>query len=140
MAAKTQFFETEIEFGDCDPAGIVYFPNYFRWIDASGRHFFEQCGVPPWRELTQINGIIGTPLVDTQAKFLRPAVYGQRIRITTWIDEWRGKSFVLKHVVSRGDEVLVECSEVRVFATRHPDDPGRIRAVEVPDEIRRQCS
>ena len=23
----------EIQFGDCDPAGIVYYPNYFRFCD-----------------------------------------------------------------------------------------------------------
>jgi acyl-CoA thioesterase FadM len=39
----------KVEFGDCDPAGIVWFPNFFRWIDASSRHFFLECGVPRWR-------------------------------------------------------------------------------------------
>ena len=39
-----------VEFGDCDPAAIVWFPNFFRWIDAASRHFFVQCGVLPWRD------------------------------------------------------------------------------------------
>ena len=55
----TQF---TVEFGDCDPAGIVWFPNFFRWIDAASRHFFIGCGVPPWREAVQALGVIGTPL------------------------------------------------------------------------------
>ena len=22
-----------VSFGDCDPAGIVYYPNFFTWVD-----------------------------------------------------------------------------------------------------------
>ena len=33
--------QVEIEFGDCDPAGIVYYPNYFRMFDAATAHLFE---------------------------------------------------------------------------------------------------
>ncbi|NMG67340.1 acyl-CoA thioesterase [Azoarcus indigens] len=132
----TQHYATEVEFGDCDPAGIVYFPNYFRWMDAASRHYFRAYGLPEWRELTPHNGIIGTPLVDTQARFLRPARYGQRIEVRSRISEWRQKSFVMTHSVHRGDELLLECTEVRVFATRHPEDPERIKAVALPEALR----
>ena len=81
-------------------------------------------------ELEAGDGIIGTPLVDASARFLRPATYGDEIDIETSIDEWRRKSFVMKHVIRRGDDVLVEGREVRIFARRHPDDPARIQAVE----------
>jgi len=39
-------FQVTVEFGDCDPAQIVYYPNFFRWMDAASRHFFIACGVP----------------------------------------------------------------------------------------------
>ena len=42
-----------VEFGDCDPARIVWFPNFFRWIDAASRHFFIGCGV------TVYHGVLG---------------------------------------------------------------------------------
>lgn len=63
------------EVGDCDPAQIVCFPNFQRWMDAAICHFFISCGVPPWRETGQTPGIIGTPLVDAQSPFLRPASF-----------------------------------------------------------------
>jgi 4-hydroxybenzoyl-CoA thioesterase len=129
--------EFTIEFGDCDPAQIVFYPNYLRWIDAASRHFFVSAGVPPWRELEAATGIIGTPLVNVSARFLRPASYGDRIAVEATVAEWRGRSFVMKYVIRRGDEVLVEAEEVRVFARRHPDDPKRIQAVEPPEGIRR---
>ncbi len=128
-----------IEFGDCDPAGIVFYPNFLRWMDAASLHFFRAMGIPPWRELEAQTGIIGTPIVDVAARFLRPASYGDAIEVETTIREWRGKSFVLGHVVRRGGDVLVEGQEVRIFARRVADDPKRIEAVAAPESIRRAC-
>lgn len=128
-----------VEFGDCDPAQIVFYPNYFRWMDAAALHFFRAAGVPSWREFEAQTGILGTPLVEASAKFLRPASYGDAIAVDTAIDEWRGKSFVMSHIIRRGDAVLVEGREVRVFARRRADDPARIEAVAVPESLRAAC-
>jgi len=128
-----------VEFGDCDPAQIVFYPNFFRYMDAASLRFFRAAGVPPWREFEAQSGIIGTPLVDASARFLRPATYGDLIDIDTAIEEWRGKSFVMSHVIRRGEDVLVEGREIRVFAKRHPTDPARIQAVPPPESVRAWC-
>jgi 4-hydroxybenzoyl-CoA thioesterase len=91
-----------VEFGDCDPARIVWFPNFFRWIDAASRHFFVECGVPDWHETEKTLGVIGTPLVDTHAKFMKTASYGDVLQIHISIPEWRGKSFVQRYRMMRG--------------------------------------
>jgi 4-hydroxybenzoyl-CoA thioesterase len=127
-----------IEFGDCDPAQIVFYPNFLKWIDAASRHFFVAAGVASWAEMEAATGIIGTPLVEVSLRFVRPATYGEEIAVETWIEEWRGKSFVMKHIVRRGDEVLVEGTEIRVFARRHPEDPKRIQAVLPPEDVRKR--
>ena len=129
-----------VEWGDCDPAQIVFYPNFFRWMDAASLRFFRAAGVPPWREFEAQSGILGTPLVDASARFLRPATYGDVLDIDTAIDEWRGKSFVMSHIIRRGAEVLVEGREVRVFARRHPEDPARIQAVDPPESVRTWCT
>jgi 4-hydroxybenzoyl-CoA thioesterase len=126
-----------VEFGDCDPARIVWFPNFFRWIDAASRHFFVECGVPPWHDTEKTLGVIGTPLVDTHAKFMRTASYGDLLQIHTSVAEWRGKSFVQRHRVMRDDEAIMECDEVRIFAGRRDD--GSLRALEIPPQIRALC-
>ena len=134
---RTHVTRFTVEFGDCDPAQIVFYPNFLRWMDASSLHFFRACGLPPWRELAQTEGILGTPIVDVQVKFLAPASYGDAIDVETSIPEWRGKSFVLAHVIRLASTVLVEGREVRIFARRHRDDPHRIQAVSLPDHLRR---
>jgi 4-hydroxybenzoyl-CoA thioesterase len=47
----------DVEFGDCDPSQIVFLPNFFRWIDASGHRFFLAGGLPPWYETERTHGI-----------------------------------------------------------------------------------
>ena len=134
---KQIIYTQKVEFGDCDPARIVWFPNFFRWIDAASRNFFVECGVPPWHETERTMGVIGTPLVDTHAKFIKAASYGDVLQIQTSIAEWRGKSFVQRYRVTRGHELVMECDEVRIFAGRRED--GGIRALPIPESIRRLC-
>ena len=129
----------QVEFGDCDPARIVWFPNFFRWIDAASRNFFVQCGVPHWHMLEASHGIIGTPLVDTQVRFVNTATYGDRLEIATRITEWRGKSFVQHYRVLRGETLILECTEVRIFAARSTGPTPGIRAVAAPPDIRTLC-
>jgi len=142
--ARTTTHTVMIQFGDCDPAGIVFFPNYSRWLDASSLSFFMQCGVPPWRELVKTRGIVGTPLLEINTKFIKAVTYGETITITTWVEEWRDKVFVQMHHVMRagddGEELICEGREVRAFVKRDPDDPDRLRAIPVPDDIRALCS
>jgi 4-hydroxybenzoyl-CoA thioesterase len=137
--ARSHVDRVRVEFGDCDPAGIVFFPNFFRWFDAASRQFFGACGVPPWRELEPVNGIIGTPLVSVTADFALPATYGDLLEVHTTIAEWKNRSFVMEHTIKRGDATICSAREVRIFAIRHPDDPVRIRAVAAPENIRQLC-
>jgi 4-hydroxybenzoyl-CoA thioesterase len=137
--SRTHVTHFTVEFGDCDPAQIVFYPNFFRWMDAASLRFFTAAGVPPWHRRRADDGIIGTPLVDAQARFVAPATYGEKIAVETSIAEWRKKSFVMRHVIRRGETVLVEGREVRVFARRRADDPARIEAVPPPEAIRKLC-
>jgi 4-hydroxybenzoyl-CoA thioesterase len=124
-----------IEFGDCDPAQIVFYPNYFKWMDSAALHFFNACGIADWRQTKAARGIIGAPLINATARFLSSASYTEEIEVDTTFYEKRGKSFVLRHVIRRGDTVLVEGEEVRIFAIEDPADAKRIRAVAIPDDI-----
>ena len=143
---REMLYTQRVAFGDCDPARIVWFPNFFRWIDSASRHFFVECGVPPWHETEKALGIIGTPLVDTHARFLKSASYGDELLIYTSIPEWRNKSFVQRHRIWRdngpgggGADLIMECDEVRVFAARREGETTGIRALPIPQAIRQLC-
>ena len=143
---RTTLHTVDVAFGDCDPAGIVFFPNFSRWMDTASLSFFMQCGVPPWRELVKTRGIIGTPLLEINTKFFRPATYGQTLVVHTHVDEWRAKVVVQIHRITRAppdggpDDLICEGREVRAFVERDPLDPDRLRAIAVPDDIRALCT
>lgn len=144
---RSVVYTQRVEFGDCDPARIVWFPNFFRWIDAASRHFFVECGVPSWQETEKTRGIIGTPLVDTHARFVKTASYGDTLQIHVHIAEWRDKSFVQRYRVTRENkeggtgaaDLIMECDEVRIFAAHREDGKG-IRALPIPGDIKSLCS
>ncbi len=136
---KLNIYTVNVQFGDCDPAGIVFYPNFSRWMDEASLAFFMACGVPPWRELVKTRGIIGTPLLEIHTKFKRPATYGETIQVHTTVEEWAAKTFRHRHVVKRGEEVLCESTEVRAFCIRDPGNPDRIKAIPVPEDILQLC-
>jgi 4-hydroxybenzoyl-CoA thioesterase len=137
--SKTHIHRVDVTFGDCDPAGIVFFPNFSRWMDQASLAFFMACGLPPWRELAKSRGIVGTPLLEIHTRFLRPATYGEQIEVHTTVEEWAVKTFRHRHVVRRGGEILCEGTEVRAFVVRDGADPERLRAIPVPEDIKALC-
>lgn len=135
---RIEVFKIQVQFGDCDPVGIAFYPNFFRWFDASSRNFFDKCGLPPWRNLERQNGIVGTPLVETTSRFIRPASYGDHIEVHTSIIKWDNKVFVQTHEILREGILLASAKEKRVFACRDAET-GRMHAIPVPEDFRALC-
>lgn len=137
--SRTTTYSVQILWGDCDPAGIVFFPNFSKWMDAASLNFFMSCGVPAWRELERTRRIVGTPLLEIHTRFLRHATYGETLTISTSIKEWREKVFVQSHLVMRGSDRICEGEETRIFVERDEKDPSKIRGIPVPADIRALC-
>lgn len=127
--------EVEIEFGDCDPAGIVYYPNYFRMFDAATAHLFELAlGMKKIAWIRRF-GILGIPMVDTGAKFIKPSRFGDVVRIETSIEAFRRSSFDVGHRLFNGGELAVEGRETRVWVGADPADPQRLGSRPIPQEV-----
>src|SRR6202051_1069698 len=62
--------EITVEWGDCDPAGIVYYPAYFRWIDQATYRLFLAAGLKR-DDITSGQWKEGTPLVHAECSFKR---------------------------------------------------------------------
>lgn len=136
--ARIEVLKLAVHFGDCDPVGIAYFPNFYRWYDASSRNYFDRCGIPPWRETEKLNGIIGTPLLEVSSRFIKPVSYGDRIEVHTSIVQWDTKVFVHRHEILCEGELIAESTEKRVFVRRDVDT-GRMHAIPVPADVRAKC-
>lgn len=124
-----------VEWGDCDPAGIVFYPNYFRWFDASTAILFEDAGLP-LPLLYREHGLKGFPLLEAKASFSGSSAFGDELDCETAVAEWAAKTFTVRHRLLRGGALLVEGTELRVCAIPHPDDPQRIKAAPIPAVVK----
>ena len=130
----TNTTRVEIQFGDCDPAGIVYYPNYFRFFDNATAALVSAALGMNKRAWLEAYGIAGIPMVDTGASFVRPARFGDVVEIVSQITELGRSSFSVRHVLSNGGEVAVEASEKRVWVAK--DAAGNIKSAPLPDDVR----
>jgi acyl-CoA thioester hydrolase len=57
-------FETAftVEWGDCDEAGIVFYPNYFYWFDCTYQRWLRKHGLSQRELRRRFKGV--TPLVN----------------------------------------------------------------------------
>jgi len=126
--------QIHVEWGDCDPAGIVYFPRYFEYFDACTNALFESAGLPK-PDLLRTYGIIGIPLVEAHARYIAPSSFGDTLLVETRITEWKSSSFSVQHKLYRGEILAVEATEVRVWTARAGSDPNRMESRPIPREV-----
>ncbi len=124
-----------IEWGDCDAAGIVYFPRYVEYFDACTVRLFEAAGFPK-PEMLKRFGMAGYPMVDLQMRFLIPSTFGDDVTVESAITSFGRSSFKVHHRLLRGDDLAVEGFETRVWTVFDPEQPGRLKSQAVPDEVK----
>jgi len=124
-----------IEWGQCDPAGIVFNSRFFEIFDSSSWQLFEAAlGVKP-HELAAAFGIMGIPLVDVRANFFKPIKFGDVVDVASRISEFRRSSFDVEHRLSVDGELAVEGGETRVWAVRSKNDPEKIGGAAIPTDV-----
>ena len=123
-----------IEWGDCDPAQIVYFPRYFEYFDACTAALFAKVGLSK-PEMLKTYGIVGFPVVEIQSRFMAPSHFSEDVVIESEIGEWGRSSFRVRHRLYNGEKLAVECVETRVWTAASAEDPEKIESKPVPREV-----
>jgi 4-hydroxybenzoyl-CoA thioesterase len=124
-----------VEWSQCDPAGIVFYPNYFAMFDHSTVLLIEAALGAKKHTLYETYKFGGYPSVETKARFILPTRYGDDVEIETQVTKLGRSSFSLQHRLSRDGALAVEGNETRVWVVRDPDRPGGFRAHPMPDEV-----
>lgn len=107
-------FETTrtLRFGDCDPAGIAYFPSYFHFLNGVTEEWWAALGFP-WRELIQKRRL-GLPTVQLDTRFLAPGFMGDSLLFALEIAALGSRSLTLEHSVFREETLLWRATQVVV--------------------------
>ncbi|HEY7165319.1 MAG TPA: hotdog domain-containing protein [Candidatus Binatia bacterium] len=123
-----------IEWGQCDPAGIVFYPQYLIIIDTSTGWLFERTGLTP-SAMRKKYGIVGLPVVEIGVEFKAPCRFDDEVVVESEVGEWGRTSFTVRHRILKSDMLALSGFEKRVWAGPHPSRPGAIQGQPIPAEI-----
>ena len=132
--SHTAITTIRVEWGDCDPAGLVYYPNFFHWCDVATWNFFAACGLPI-TELQKRYGTIGFPLLEASAAFRVPSRPQDLLTIATSLGTLKRKTLELHHAFSRDGVDLLTARELRVWAKHDAARPSGLRSGTIPPEV-----
>jgi 4-hydroxybenzoyl-CoA thioesterase len=122
-----------VQWGDCDPAGIVFYPRYFEWFDASTILLFEKATGMIKSKMLEEYGGAGLALLEARAVFKVASRYGEDIDIETQVTEFRRSSFFVQHKVTKAGVPALEGYETRLWTVR--DASGNLRSGSLPPEV-----
>ena len=127
--------EIQIEWGDCDPFGIVFFPRYFEYFDACTNALFHRALGITKAEMLRRYAIAGIPLVQASCNFHVPSSFGDVVTVESWVTRWGKTSFMVQHKLFRGETLAVEGSETRVWTVWTTGENPRAKSQAIPNEI-----
>lgn len=124
-----------IEWGDCDPAGIVFYPRYFAMFDHSTTMLISAASGLTKYELLKKYDMAGYPMVDTRARFMVPTRFGDDVTIESAFTKVGKSSFDIHHKLMKDGELALEGFETRVWVGRDSQDPSKIKSKPIPDDL-----
>jgi 4-hydroxybenzoyl-CoA thioesterase len=123
-----------VEWGDCDPAEIVFYPNYFRWFDVASWNLFEEAG-GGWESIRRRFGPVCIPLLGAESQFRSPSRVADQLIIESRVVSWERKVFKVGHRVLNDGVVAVEGRETRCWALHDRYNGKRMRGEPLPDQL-----
>jgi 4-hydroxybenzoyl-CoA thioesterase len=128
-------YDRRLHWSECDAGGIVFFPNYARWMVDGLNEMFLSLGVDP-NGPRPSNARGGLPVLGLTMKFHSAPVLHEMLTHQISVEKVGGKSLAFRHRFLRGDELLMEAEETRVWAEHPLDNPRALRTLQVPDDVR----
>lgn len=122
--------QRKVRFEDCDPAGIVFFPNYLRMLNSVVEDWLEHLG-HPWTELVSQRRM-GTPTAQLDTRFLSPSVFGETLSFRLGIEKLGSASLILHHLAEGQGRVRFRARQVIVATSLDNHN-----SIAWPDDVRR---
>jgi YbgC/YbaW family acyl-CoA thioester hydrolase len=122
-------FNTKIRvnFYDCDPAGILFFANLFKFAHTAYEQMMESFKM-------SINFFDDDkyvlPILSAESKFIKPIKAGENIEISISVSILKKSSFELSYSFKNEDELLAEVKTVHVCV-----DKREFSKIEIPAEL-----
>ncbi|WP_170849837.1 acyl-CoA thioesterase [Tardiphaga sp. OK245] len=138
MKEQQAMFETgfTVEWGDCDEAGIVFYPNYFYWLDCTFQRFLRSHGLNQ-RELRKRFGAV-TPIIQAHSDFKAPIRYDDTLVIRAIVRQESERRFRVDYHLSSNGTPVANAHEIRAWALVAAD--GSIKGGPIDPEFLAICN
>jgi len=125
--AKAFSVVVPIRFSNCDPAGIVYFPEFFDLINSLVEDWFTIGMDTSYADL-MMRAHIGTPTIDIQCEFIKPCRYGEQLTLELAVTKLGRTSFHLAETGTVAGELRWRTRHVLCFLSTETYRPVAIPA------------
>lgn len=127
-----------VTFGECDPAGVVYYPRYFDWFHRAMEAWF---GEGLGRPYAQVLRELGFPSVRAEADFKAPCRMGELVGVELTVGRLGNASVELLLRVRGPDGTLRATGRVVVVVVAmDPGGPQHFRLRPLPAELRQSMA
>ena len=124
-----------VEWGDCDPAGIIYYPTYFKWWDQGSWRLFWAAGIDR-RTMREDMGGVEMPILNATGNFESPVMPGDKLVVESRVERWGNSSFRIAHRVIKPDgTTAAHGHETRCWTAATASMPGQLKAQRIPDDV-----
>lgn len=123
-----------VEFSDTDMAGIVYYANYFRYMETAEHAFFRSLGFSIWTQ--QVDPPVGWPRVHASCDFKRPLRFEDEVEVHLLVAEKKPKSLTYAFRLRKlNADPPVEVARGLITVVCVRDQQGKMGAVPIPKEV-----
>jgi acyl-CoA thioester hydrolase len=121
--------ELRVRYGECDPQGIVFNPNYLAYFDHTVSELWRASSIGGWQAMVArgLDVVVG----EANVRFRSPARFDDLIALHARIARFGTTSLTLEIEILRGDELLVEGWLRQVFV-----DAKTFEKTQIPDWVR----
>ncbi len=119
-----------VRWGDTDAAGIVFYPNFYKWMDEATHEYFSAIGLPTSTLYSEQQ--IATPLLEANCQFKSPLLFEDDVIVRSSVVELHQKVFKISHRFFKNEKMVAEGYEVRAWTSFKE----KAKAYPIPDEVR----
>ena len=121
-----------IRFSDCDPAGIVFYPQYFVMLNGLVEDWFDLALGLPYRQVIGARRI-GLPSVRLEVDFEAVSRHGDDVELALSVERLGRASITLGHAITGARDGMRRMAMRQVLVATSLDTH---RAIEIPADIR----
>jgi acyl-CoA thioester hydrolase len=121
--------QLRVRYGECDPQGIVFNPNYLAYFDHTVTELWRASSIGGWEAMVErgVDVVVG----EANLRFRSPARFDDEIAIHAQVSKFGMTSLTLGMEIHRGDQLLIEGWLRQVFV-----DAKTWQKTAIPDWIR----